>query len=177
MFLHAQKIINNVISESARPSLGNIENFFVSPENGKIFALKASRDRFVSFSNIKNFFPGEIIIFPGSLRPLSEEKEIERQNIFILGNRAVTEGGRILGEVRDFVFDNISGEIRQYYVKASLVQSALGGFKGELMIGREQVVALERKRIIVREGVVKEKKGLVFWQKKEETLPAGAPAT
>lgn len=174
MLLAAQKVINCPISESSRPLSVVVQDFFVDSQTGKVTALKIGREKLIFFSDVKNFFQDKIIIFPNTQREVAKDqkfKRIQKDVVCILGNKTVTTSGRLLGELRDFEFDSISGQVEKYYVKAPLVKKL---FKGQLIIPRDAVVALEESKVIVKDNIIQKKKRFKVFQKKETTVPAGA---
>lgn len=174
MLFLASKVINHPISEINGIALGLVQAFFVECQTGKILALKIEGERFVLFPNIKNVFPDQIVVFPDSLMLVKSSSIFrQKQNTRLLGNQVVTETGKLLGAVKDFNFDDISGFVVQYYVRAPLMQQL---FKGQLIIAREQVVALEKERVIVRDDILREKRILEILNKEEESLAAGVTA-
>ncbi|MFA4880402.1 MAG: hypothetical protein WC650_02160 [Candidatus Doudnabacteria bacterium] len=176
MLLSAQKILNRKIKDSAGPFEGIVKGFFIVRETGRIYAFKINEERYVLFSNIKNLADNEIAAFSNAIAPIEKDAHVlalDREKFAILKNQAVTESGDILGEIRDFEFDDLDGQVVKYYVKTGLLANML---KGQLIIHKDQVVALKKEAVIVRDNVLPIKKGFKIWQKKREVLPAGAAA-
>ncbi len=170
MFFTAQKLINGPVGDSSKPDLGFVLGFVVDLEKGKIYALKISKERLVLFSNIKNFAKNRATILSQGLIPVKKQ-EADQKRVEIVGNRALTESGEVLGELFDFEFDDVSGLIVKYHIKTSLLRDL---FKGNLIVSRNQVISLSQEEIIVSDDVVKARKRPKSFPKKEEALPLGA---
>lgn len=176
MLLSAQKILNRKIKDSVGPLEGIVTGFLIIRETGKIYAFKINEGRYVLFSNIKNLADNEIVTFPHTIAPIEKDARVlalDKEKFGILKNQAVTESGDILGEIRDFEFDDLDGQVVKYYVKTGLLANML---KGQLIIHKDQVVALKKEAVIVRDNVLPVRKGFKIWKKKREVLPAGAAA-
>lgn len=79
----------------------------------------------------------------------------------LLGKQVVTDHKKRLGKVVDYAFDKDSMLIQKLYIEKSLIRSLQGGGR---VIGRNQVVEVTDRKIVVREATV------------PETAPMSAPA-
>ncbi len=174
MLLSAQKILHQKISDPAGSAAGAITGFFIIRQTGKIYAIRVDQERCILFFNIKNFTTGGIITFPRSVISIKDDGRVatlDEEQFAILGNQAITESGKVLGEIKDFEFDHLDGQIVKYYVKTGLVSNL---FKGQLVIHKDQVVALKKEAVVVQDSILPAEKGLKIWQKKAEILPSPA---
>ncbi|PIR03139.1 MAG: hypothetical protein COV60_01910 [Candidatus Magasanikbacteria bacterium CG11_big_fil_rev_8_21_14_0_20_43_7] len=62
-----------------------------------------------------------------------------------------TRSGEVLGHVGDIVFDIDGQQVLQYEVKSSMLSTK------KYMVGREQVVSITEKKMIVEDAVVGQK--------------------
>ncbi len=71
----------------------------------------------------------------------------------IIGNKVVTQSGHYLGKVFDFEIDAIGQNIIKYYTRGGL----LDFLKEPLVINANQVIEIQKEKIIVEDAVVSEK--------------------
>ena len=86
--------------------------------------------------------------------------EVEKSQIKLIGNVAVTESGQDLGEVIDFEFDDIDYKIQKIFIG-----SVKGLVSGELIISAKQIIEINKEKVVVEDGTVKERKEEIWaWQ-------------
>jgi len=176
MLFSAQKVLHSDLDEAGRSFPERVIGFLIIKEAGKIYGLRVSETQCILHISIKNFTEKKTVIFPGAIIEVEKDataSALKREGIKIIGEKVETESGQLLGEVGDFYFDSLSGQIAKYYVKTGLLQNI---WKGQLIIDKEQVVVIEKERIIVADNVLPEKFNFKIWQKKGALLPAGAAA-
>jgi len=71
----------------------------------------------------------------------------------IIGNKVITQGGHYLGKVFDFEVDTTGQNIIKYYTRGGL----LDFLKEPLVINAQQVVEIQKGKIIVEDAVISEK--------------------
>lgn len=112
-------------------------------------------------------------------RPLKpEEKESVqlalKNRMFILKSRVETEGGNYLGRVFDFELDDISWKIHRIFISDRILFRALSA---QLQIPKEDILFIDKDKIIVREGLIKHEATARAPQAREEYVGAGSGAT
>lgn len=176
MLFSAQKVLHSDLDEAGRSFPDHITGFLVLKETGKIHGLRVGKARCVLQVNIKNFTDKKTVIFPGAIIEVEKDataSALRKEAIEIIGSKVETESGQALGEVGDFFFDQIDGQIAKYYVKTGLLKNI---WKGQLIIDKDQVVAICKERIVVADNILPEKADFKIWQKKNALFPAGAAA-
>ncbi|MCX6745966.1 MAG: hypothetical protein NTX00_03005 [Candidatus Parcubacteria bacterium] len=76
-----------------------------------------------------------------------------------------TQGGQFLGYISEFELETDNGTIEKYYVKSRL--SIPGLFANKLLINKSQVISFDSEKMIVEDGVIKEKSGQKAFNKVE----------
>lgn len=159
----------NVFSLQEGFNIGKSNGFLIDSKKLKIVFLAvdtSSATKYLAMNDIRNFNGKRILI--NDSKDLSEKsdllryKDIFEQNITLLGMRTETVSGKNLGRVCDFSFDLSSPYIEKVYVRNFIMRSLL---KNPLVIGRESIVELTKKKIIVKDNVI-----LLF--PKTKVLPA-----
>ena len=176
MLFFAQKVLHNDLDESGRAFPERITGFLIIKETGKIYGFRVSEARCILRVNIKNFTERKTVIFPGAIIETGKDPSasvLQKEGIEIIGSKTETESGQALGEVGDFSFDPLDGQIVKYYIKTGLLQNI---WQGQLIIDKDQVVAIAKGRIIVRDNVLPEKADFKIWQKKRALLPTATAA-
>lgn len=82
----------------------------------------------------------------------SKIKEIISSKVYILKEKVETESGNYLGIVRDFAFDDVSWRIKNISVADKVLMKF---FTRELVIPDEDILFIDKDKIIVRDGFVK----------------------
>ncbi len=67
-----------------------------------------------------------------------------------------TKSGRLIGRVSDFEIETDSGLVTKFYVRQG---NLIGGLLGRdlLIIGRNQVLSISKEKMVVEDGLIKEK--------------------
>jgi len=71
----------------------------------------------------------------------------------IIGHKVVTQSGHYLGKVFDFEIDTTGQNIIKYYIHGGL----LDFLKEPLVINAQQVIKIQKTKIIVEDAVISEK--------------------
>ncbi len=75
----------------------------------------------------------------------------------LIGLPAETQGGLLLGKIRDFEIDSETQNILRYTIKSrSLISKLLSEEVAELIVGRNQVISISEEKMVVEDSVVKE---------------------
>ena len=70
----------------------------------------------------------------------------------LLGLRVESTTGAYVGRVAGFVMDTESGIITQFRVRPKGIVAACFPGLHELLVGREQIISIDAKRMVVRDG-------------------------
>ena len=76
-----------------------------------------------------------------------------------------TQSGQFLGFISEFELETDNGTIERYYVKSRL--SIPGLFANKLLINKSQIISFDSEKMIVEDGVIKEKVGQKVFNKVE----------
>jgi sporulation protein YlmC with PRC-barrel domain len=144
--------------------IGIVEDLVINPDNGlfvgillkegfgkKMTKVVASKD--IMEANSK------FIIIKG-LSAVGEKDEIVRikdildKDISIIGNQVYTIRNQYLGKVYDYTIETLTSSLSKIYVKPTLFHSLSTDF----IISSQQIIAIEKKRIIVEDGAINNKK-------------------
>jgi len=173
MFKQASGIIGSeILALEANLKIGEVSDFIIEPESGKIVALLLKKRLFappkiVSPQDIIDIVENSILVRSQedatSLEEVVRAKEILAGGITFLGTRVETESGTHIGKVRDFIFDYPNFVVLKLYVQTNLLREL---FQNELIIPTEKIVQVTKKAIIVSDDVIS-------GSKVKGALPAG----
>ncbi len=168
MLFSARKLIGLKVLARAGTYLGIVQGLIVGASTGKVLALRLSDHRLILLVHLVVFAPPQIVA-----RAATSFK-FPPDGLEILKHRVVTLEGKAVGRLEDFHFDPPSGLIMIYRVRVNQIQRLLAK---DLMIPRHNVIAIEEKRIIVKDLVLKRRNPLRRLLDKEEDLPSPSQAT
>lgn len=128
MLINAQKLINLPIIEAiSAHKLGLVENLVVDPTNGEIlaFLLKKNfwetKNRVVMLCDIKEMYLDGLVTNTRENIIDSDEvvkvKNVLDKNIFLLNSKVMTQNGKVLGFLEDFIFDTTFSALVTLVVK------------------------------------------------------------
>ena len=148
--------------------LGHITNWAIYPRDQRIVAWILNKNKFfraptaVVTADIAEYGPRMVVVRDRQsiIRPdeVVGLPELVTAKMTVIGFQATTIQGRILGIITDLVFDTISSQIQQYYVRP---QSMAGFLQNDLILPASKVTRIESNRVVFYEDV--------------ETLPVMAP--
>ena len=134
--------------------IGDVGTFVVDPAKGKIEAYEMQgrrKQRYLSTVDVLDYYDDAITARDADA--LQEATDLVRltglleERTDLLGLRVVSQRGRRLGKVKDALFDTQTHFIAKLYVKPGLTSRLL---TSELVIAREQIVAVTPKQVTVR---------------------------
>lgn len=148
-----------VIAEDVKSPIGIIKDFIVNTENGKImaFVLNIKKNLIVSEQDISvfDFFPRV-----KSIDCLIEGKdvvrvyEVQKKNLFFIGNKVFTEKGKYLGICEDFSYDDTLFMIKKIFISRRFLRFFV---IEERIFSIEDIVKVKKDRIIVKDDSLAEK--------------------
>lgn len=148
MLIEAKKLIGlAVASEDELAKIGLITQIVVEPENGRLLGFLVATGFFatkaLSIIDVKYWDPEGLVT--GSEENLVEPHEIVRlkkvllDGINLMNMPAVTESGKILGSVENFLVDTETQTVAKYYLR-----DLLGNAR---VMSPDQVIKIEKKII------------------------------
>jgi sporulation protein YlmC with PRC-barrel domain len=91
----------------------------------------------------------------------------------LIGLPVETKSGLLLGKIKSFEIDSETQNILRYTIKSrNLISKLLSEEANELIIGRNQVVSINEKKMIVEDGAVKEVETAKVMRNAREDAPA-----
>lgn len=141
------------IKKKSKLDKEKIIHLLIQPDSGNVLG-GVGRHNLFSFSKISSQPKKAMEI---KVKPLEEEdKEIFNsllsEKIFLLKARVETESGHYLGKVIDFEFDDISWRVERIFVTDRSLFRALAT---QLQIVRDDILSVNKRTVIVRDGLVK----------------------
>lgn len=159
MLKSAKSFLNiPIISLYNTTKIGSLLDFVVHPDIGKIIGVVGERSGFlkknvkvVSIADIREMSKEALIVDnEDALVPQGEIIKIDnilKSGIKIFGNKVVTESGRFLGKVSDFLIDELF-YLAKIYVKPPLINF----FETEIIIPRDFILKVTKEEIIVSDN-------------------------
>lgn len=149
MDIESGEILGEVVSWTIQPTAGKIAAFILErPRLWKKAQVIVPPDiieygpRMVVVKNIEAVVePDEIVGLP----------ELLTRPIAVVGFLALTESGKILGRVTDFVFEIISSTIQQYYVQPP---GGLDSWRGEYILPAGKLIRIEKDHLVFPDDVL-----------------------
>ena len=164
MLYEAKSLINlPIISLDSGRILGSATDIIIDPENGKLLGLLSisgflSSKKATAFNDIYECNADAILVKDDesvvNIAKLVRIEKVVGQKIFLLKNKVVTESGKRLGRVSDFVINIDLGILVKIYVEDYLWK---GYSQSTLVVPAHNIVSIEHKKIIVNDDVVGEK--------------------
>jgi uncharacterized protein YrrD len=159
MLIYAKKIIGmNVLEGVSGTKVDVIKNIIVDPESGKILAFLVSKNffwqanRVVSFRDVVEIFADGVLIknldSVVDAREIFKLKDILRKRIFLIGSLVMTQNGKKIGLLEDFLFDTMFQNILTLTVKKI--------FSAEKrIISSERILSILPRKVIIRDTILK----------------------
>lgn len=158
MLIHAKKIIGLPVLEGiSGTKIDIVKNIIVDPDNGKVVAFLVSKEffwkknRVISFKDIVEVFADGVLI--KNHDNIVESKEIFKINnilskkIFLIGSNVLTQNGKELGILEDFLFDTLFQNILTITVKKRFsIERRIVGF--------ERILSILHRKIIIRDIIL-----------------------
>jgi len=79
-------------------------------------------------------------------------KKIIELNYQLIGKRVRTQSKKAVGKVEDYVFDDMTHEIKKIYVKRSVLHSF---HESTLVVDRSQVIEVDDTEVIIADALIK----------------------
>ena len=150
-----------VLDLEAGAPLGRVVNWVVNPRDQRIAAWLLNKSRLLQAqpaivpADIAEYGPHmlvardrQTVIAPSEVVGLPE---LITNQMSVVGFRATTDQGQILGTVTDIIFDTISAQIQTYYIRP---QTLTGLLQNDLVLPASRVTKIEPKRVVFGADVV-----------------------
>ena len=160
---YSQIINSPIVSIESGEKLGRVIDLVINYENGKCLALLIQpegtfvRKKIVLVDDISSFGDDAVMVqnenFTIPLKSSDEITAIVKKDIKIVSNKAVTYSGDLLGEVKDYEFDEISFKLTKLFISTGFLKDLV---RGELVVVANKIMSIGRDAIIVKDAVVSE---------------------
>jgi len=151
----------SIVSVESGNKLGEVAGLIINYDTGKCLALLLKPDsvfgkkKIVLFDDINNLGDDAVMVQnKGSIIPLKSSDELAtvvKKDIKIISNKVITYSGDLLGEIKDYEFDEVSFKLTKLFVSTGFLKDLI---KGELIITANKIVSIGRDAIIVKDAVV-----------------------
>lgn len=156
MFVLATDIFKKpVFAQDVNEEIGFVEKIIVDPANGAIigFLIRKPFQKalvVVEEDVIDLTQDGLLINSENSLIPPADVikiKEILESRIEIIGAKAVTQSGKFLGKIENYLIEIETAQVTRFYIKGGL-------FSPSLILPIERVVKIEKGRVVFTNEVL-----------------------
>jgi len=145
-----------IVSLYNTSKIGSLLDFIVDPEQGKAVGIVGEKSgifkkrvKVISVVDIRELSKEAIVVDNEDVLVSPNEivkiDSILKQGIKIFNNKVVTEAGKFLGRVSDFLIDDLF-----YLVKILVNPSLTNIFTTQLIISRDSILAVTKDEIIVK---------------------------
>ncbi len=159
MLIYAKKIIGmNVLEGISGTKIDVIKNIIVDPENGKILAFLVSKNffwqtnRVISFKDVVEIFADGVLIKNRDsivdVKEVFKLDDILNKKIFLIGSSVMTQNGKKIGLLEDFLFDTLFQNILTVTVKKMFSSE-------KRIISSERILSILHKKVIIRDTILK----------------------
>ncbi|MBU1018898.1 MAG: hypothetical protein ABII07_05860 [Patescibacteria group bacterium] len=158
-----------IISEQAEGPVALIKDILIDPNNGGVtgVAILMSK-KIVATSDIRSWTPEGIKVVDETA--IIERSEIIKQQISILGHAVFDKNEKFLGIVHDFVVDTEVSQLKQIFVKKSIIFIPIE----KRIIDYRDIVEILPDRIVVKNGLAPSKEKVrAFVAMKKMTAATG----
>lgn len=141
--------------------LGQILDWYVNPQQQRVVAYLVShptlwrKAKIIVPADIVEYGPKMVIVRDREALITSDEivglATLVADGMNLLGFRAETESGKLLGLVSDFVIEIVGGTIQQYEIKSPTL---IGALQNNLLLAANQVVRVDQYRLVFPDSVL-----------------------
>lgn len=176
--LASEFVKTNVITKKERVILGSLKEVLINPDDGKaigimIYLASRRKNMVANTSSVVGFGMDFVMIESvDSISPPDEIiriKEVLDKEIFILKSSVYSEDGHYLGKVYDYSVNLLAMKLSRIYVKKKYV---LNPFPRSSIISENDIIKIEKGKIIVKSGSVKTGKDIANLVKVRKTTKA-----
>jgi|SRR3989339_1866162 len=158
MFFLASILQNAIIKIPNGLMVGKVSFLAIDPSQGKLVGLVFTRGLFVKQAfviapkNIMNAGDGIIMISsPEAVDPINEiirVRDVFQAKIDFFGMPTISESGQFIGHCKDLLVDKESFFIHRFYIQSG---------QSERIFSRDDVIGVTNKKLIVKDGALKQK--------------------
>lgn len=159
-FINSFRDVDILSLRNGRP-IGKVGDPIINPNNLSIEAFYAhspreSEHRVIFAADIRELsVRGVIVDSEDNLMELEGLVRLEKVlaiDFQMMDKKVVTKSGKSVGKVMDYVVDDKGYEIQKIYVRPAIVKAFT---KNDLIIGRNQIVEVNDKKIVVKDTDIK----------------------
>lgn len=150
----------SIITFDTGEIIDKVKNVFFDPRENRLLACVVdeggifAKTRVLPFSQIKAIGPDAITIENASAIVVADSHSEISKNlespIMIKGTEVITEGGEMLGVIKDVFFDEKTGEIKGYDVSGGLLTDT---YQGKSFLPADKIVKVGKDVVFVPEDV------------------------
>ena len=159
MLISFNKIVNLPLYFKDK-KIGLILDIIIDPEKGLFLYLILNNNRYLEAKDIKEFLNNKVLI--------KDDKNInkikKKYKNMLINNKVYTLSGEKLGSVSDFEIDLAIDRLSKIYISGGNIIKNL--IRGELIINKDQIIAINEDKIIVEDIIARKKQ-------KNKILPEG----
>lgn len=153
MVIEASSILKAPVLDVTGRKVGSVDTCVYRADEARLYGLQVSRGSVVSkfgsllIDDIISLGSKSVIVDSGELigKHLKDLDSIAKETGTIIGVKAVTESGKVLGKVFDLLFDSDTGFIVRFYIRRHVLS--------ERIIPRQFLVSITPKQIVFRDVV------------------------
>jgi len=161
MLRSAKSFLNiPIISLYNTAKIGSVLDFVVDPDTGRVIGIIGERGGFlkrdakvISTVDVREFSKEALLVDSEdalvSQYDIVKIDSVLKSRIKIFGNRVVTESGKYLGKVRDYLVDDFF-LIAKLYVNPSVTNI----LSSQLIISRDSILKITKDQIIVSDSLL-----------------------
>jgi len=167
MLISFNKIVNLPLYFKDK-KIGLILDIIIDPEKSLFLYLILNNNRYLEAKDIKEFLNNKVLI--------KDDKNInkikKKYKNMLINNKVYTLSGEKLGSVSDFEIDLAIDRLSKIYISGGNIIKNL--IRGELIINKDQIIAINEDKIIVEDIILKSKniKDKLIQSRKEELVGA-----
>jgi len=159
MLISFNKIVNLPLYFKDK-KIGLILDIIIDPEKSLFLYLILNNNRYLEAKDIKEFLNNKVLI--------KDDKNInkikKKYKNMLINNKVYTLSGEKLGSVSDFEIDLAIDRLSKIYISGGNIIKNL--IRGELIINKDQIIAINEDKIIVEDIIARKKQ-------KNKILPEG----
>ncbi len=148
-----------VVSLYNTQKIGSLLDFIIDSDQGKVVGIIGEKSgifkktiKVISVVDIREISKEAVIVDSEDVLVYQHEivkiENLLKAGVKIFGSKVVTEGGKLLGRVSDFLIDEL------FYIAKLLVRPSLANIlESQLIINRDSILAITKDEIIVKDNL------------------------
>ncbi|MDD2555621.1 MAG: PRC-barrel domain-containing protein [Syntrophaceticus sp.] len=152
-----------VVTLEEGKEIGHVRSLVVNPLSGEVAALLIQRghifpeQKVIPYSRVVSVGNNALTVQKASnaerLASLPQILTLVKEDVQLKGSRVITEAGKALGNVVEYLIDPVTGKIKAFEISASSAQSL---WKGKASLPADQVRTIGKDVLVVLQGAEEE---------------------